>query len=127
MLTKNGAVREYSETLPDGRIITYTLEVTEEELEEEEDIEIAVKRMVGTFSTLHAGVVDTLTRVQEGQDTQVRKRFSRTVSREDGVSREVLNMQESEQRQEESEQVNRGLDGGARTYTGENGILITEL
>ena len=38
-LTKDGAVKEYSEILPDGRTITYSLEVEEELFEEEEDIE----------------------------------------------------------------------------------------
>ena len=56
-MTREGAIREYSETFPDGRINTYSVEVEEEVLEEEQDIEIASSRTVATCT---GGVVDTV-------------------------------------------------------------------
>ena len=47
-LTSEGEIREFSERLPDGRIITYSLEIEEEILEEEEEIEINSSRKIGT-------------------------------------------------------------------------------
>ena len=71
-------VREYSEKLPDGRVITYSLEIEEEVLEEEEEIEISSRRRVDTSTAeTPGGNVDTCTRVIEGEQIVVNKIFSR--------------------------------------------------
>lgn len=126
----------FSEILPDGRTITYSLEVEEEILEEEEEIEINSSRTVGTKT---ADTGQTLTSILEGEEITVNKSLSRTVSREEGVtSREVVLSQEreggasfslewsgqdsereSEQRTSEKDQTN--------TFLSEQGVLITEL
>ena len=93
-LTKDGTIKEYSELLPDGRTITYSLEVEEEVLEEEEEIEINSTRTVGTRK---AETGEILTSILEGEEIKVSKSLSRTVSREEGVtSREVIQSQEME-------------------------------
>ena len=122
--------------MPDGRTITYSLEVEEEILEEEEEIEINSSRTVGTKT---ADTGQTLTSILEGEEITVNKSLSRTVSREEGVtSREVVLSQEreggasfslewsgqdsereSEQRTSEKDQTN--------TFLSEQGVLITEL
>ena len=45
-LTRDGTLKEYSQTLPDGRIIMYSLE--EKVFEDKEDIEITSSRTVTT-------------------------------------------------------------------------------
>ena len=122
--------------MPDGRTITYSLEVEEEILEEQEEIEINSSRTVGTKA---ADTGQTLTSILEGEEITVNKSLSRTVSREEGVtSREVVLSQEreggasfslewsgqdsereSEQRTSEKDQTN--------TFLSEQGVLITEL
>jgi len=97
ILTDDGAVREYSEKLPDGRVITYSLEIEEEVLEEEEEIEISSRRRVDTSTAeTPGGNVDTCTRVIEGEQIVVNKTFSRTVSTDEGTSKEVLQSSETE-------------------------------
>jgi hypothetical protein len=97
-LTRYGAIREYSEALPDGRIITYSVEVEEEVLEEEKDIEIASSRTVATYTAEGSGgVVDTVRSVVEGEEITVLRTFSRSVSREDGTSMEVIRSKETEE------------------------------
>ena len=120
--------------MPDGRTITYSLEVEEEILEEEEEIEINSSRTVGTKT---ADTGQTLTSILEGEEITVNKSLSRTVSRDEAVtSREVVLSQEreggasfslewsgresvSEQRTSEKDQTN--------TFLSEQGVLITEL
>ena len=96
-LTKEGAVKEYSEVLPDGRTITYSLEVEEELFEEEEDIEIVSSKTV-TSCTLHngAGIVGTARNIQQGEEITVKKTNSRTVSREEGVMVDIIRSEEKE-------------------------------
>ena len=96
-LTKDGAVKEYSEVLPDGRTITYSLEVEEELFEEEEDIEIVSSKTV-TTCTLHdgRGVVGTARNIQEGEEITVKKTNSKTVSREEGVMVDIIRSEERE-------------------------------
>ena len=97
-MTREGAIREYSEALPDGRIITYSVEVEEEVLEEEQDIEIASSRIVATCTAEGSGgVVNTVRSVVEGEEITVCRTFSRTVSREDGTSLEVIRSKETEE------------------------------
>ena len=97
-LTENGTIKEYSERLPDGRIITYSLEIEEEILEEEEEIEITSTRKIGTCTAeTPLGLVDTVTKVLEGEEITVNKTFSRTVSTDEGTrEREVLTTTERE-------------------------------
>ena len=96
-LTGAGAVKEYSETLPDGRTITYSLEVEEEVLEEEQDIEIASSRTVTTCTMDGSGgVVETVKSVMEGEEITVVKTNSRTVSREEGSTVEIIRSEEKE-------------------------------
>eukprot|EP00092_Neocalanus_flemingeri_P046948 GFUD01053010.1.p1 GENE.GFUD01053010.1~~GFUD01053010.1.p1 ORF type:complete len:153 (+),score=74.67 GFUD01053010.1:28-459(+) len=96
-LTGAGAVKEYSETLPDGRTITYSAEVEEEVLEEEQNIDIASSRTV-TTCTAHGtgGVVETVRNVREGEEITVVKTNSRTVSREEGTTVEIIRSEERE-------------------------------
>lgn len=120
--------------MPDGRTITYSLEVEEEILEEEEEIEINSSRTVGTKT---ADTGQTVTSILEGEEITVNKSLSRTVSRDEEVtSREVVQSQEREgaasfslqwsgrdsEREEgssEREQTN--------TFLSDQGVLITEL
>ena len=95
-LTKSGAVREFSETLPDGRIITYTLEVEEEILEEQQDIEINASKTITTFTLEGGNVVETVTNVKDSEDITVVKTNSRTVSRDEGCEVEVIVSEEKE-------------------------------
>ena len=97
-LTENGKIKEYSERLPDGRVITYSLEIEEEILEEEEEIEITSTRKIGTCTAENPlGLVDTVTKVVEGEEIIVNKTFSRTVSTDEGTrEREVLTTTERE-------------------------------
>ena len=97
-LTQNGTLKEYSERLPDGRIITYSLEIEEEVLEEEEEIEINSSRKIGTCTAENPlGLVDTVTKVVEGEEIIVNKTFVRTVSSDEGTrEREVLTTTERE-------------------------------
>ena len=97
-MTREGAIREYSEALPDGRIITYSVEVEEEVLEEEQDIEIASSRIVATCTAEGSGgVVNTVRSVVEVEEITVCRTFSRSVSREDGTSMEVIRTKETEE------------------------------
>ena len=135
-LTKDGTIKEYTEQLPDGRTITYSLEVEEEILEEEEEIEINCSRRVGT-ATAESG--ETVRSILEGEEMVVSKCLSRTVSREEGVtSKEVILSQEreggasfsmewtqpggktvsSEERSENRE---------TNTFLSDQGVLVTEL
>ena len=122
--------------MPDGRTITYSLEVEEEILEEEEEIEINSSRTVGTKT---ADTGQTLTSILEGEEITVNKSLSRTVSREEGVtSREVVLSQEREggasfslewsgrDSERESEQRTSEKDE-TNTFLSEQGVLITEL
>lgn len=76
--------------------LTCLLEVEEEVLEEEEEIEINSSRRIGTCTAETGGQVDTVTSVEEGEEITVSKTFSRTISREEGSSREVLRSTERE-------------------------------
>ena len=72
-LTENGKIKEYSERLPDGRVITYSLEI-EEEILEEEEIEITSTRKIGTCTAENPlGLVDTVTKVVEGVNKKLVK------------------------------------------------------
>lgn len=135
-LTQNGAIKEFSERLPDGRIITYSLEIEEETLEEEEEIEINSSRRVGTCTAENSGgLVDTVTRVVEGEEIIVNKTFSRTLSTEEGTNREVLTTTETEGGASVSVDWSRGTreeaDTGTRntrnTFVSDSGVQITEL
>ena len=96
-LTKDGAVKEYSEILPDGRTITYSLEVEEELFEEEEDIEIVSSKTVTSFTLDNGvGIVGTARNIQEGEEIRVKKTNSRTVSREEGVMVDIIRSEERE-------------------------------
>ena len=122
--------------MPDGRTITYSLEVEEEILEEEEEIEINSSRTVGTKT---ADTGQTLTSILEGEEITVNKSLSRTVSREEGVtSREVVLSQEREEgasfslewsgRDSERESEPRTSEKEeTNTFLSEQGVLITEL
>ena len=82
-LTKDGALKEYSEVLPDGRTITYSLEVEEELLEEEEDIEIVSSKTVTSCTVEDGmGVVGTARNIEEEEEITVRKKNSGVVSRQ---------------------------------------------
>eukprot|EP00092_Neocalanus_flemingeri_P031752 GFUD01034491.1.p1 GENE.GFUD01034491.1~~GFUD01034491.1.p1 ORF type:complete len:149 (+),score=70.02 GFUD01034491.1:51-497(+) len=89
-LTGAGAVKEYSETLPDGRTITYSLEVEEEVLEEEQDIEIASSRTV-TTCTAHGtgGEVETVQSVLEGEEITVVKDKNKKTEKKKKLATEV--------------------------------------
>ena len=141
-LTQDGAIREYSETLPDGRIITYSLEVEEEILEEEEEIEINTTRKIGTCTAEHPeGLVDTLTSVVEGEEITVNKTFSRTISRDElGTCTEVIQSSEKEGGSSVSMEWSRINDRScnhendcyneaikSKTFYSDNGVEITEL
>ena len=63
--------------LPDGRIVTYTAEVEEEVIQEEEDIEITGCRVVTTCSKENNNQVETITRRTEGELIKVTKTNSR--------------------------------------------------
>ena len=146
-LTKDGTIKEYSEVLPDGRIITYSLEVEEEILEEEEEIEINSSRTVGIAT---AGSGETMTSILEGEEIRVSKCLSRTVSREEGVtSKEVIHSQETEggasfsvewtlpaeksqvsseeSLSEESLSEEKNENKETNTFLSDQGVLVTEL
>lgn len=145
-LTKDGTIKEYSEVLPDGRIITYSLEVEEEILEEEEEIEINSSRTVGIAT---AGSGETMTSILEGEEIRVSKCLSRTVSREEGVtSKEVIHSQEreggasfsvewtlpgkgqvssEESLSEESLSDEKNENKETNTFLSDQGVLVTEL
>ena len=140
-LTQDGTIKEYSEQLPDGRTITYSLEVEEEILEEEQEIEINSSRLVG-IKTADTG--ETVRSVLEGEEITVNKCLSRTVSREEGVtSREVILSQEKEggasfsvewssgdKTQLDSEQLlsEEKTEGkSANTFLSDQGVPVTEL
>ena len=72
-LTQDGTIKEYSEQLPDGRTITYSLEVEEEILEEEQEIEINSSRLVG-IKTADTG--ETVRSVLEGEEITIKVRHS---------------------------------------------------
>ena len=140
LLTEDGAIREYSEKLPDGRIITYSLEVEEEVLEEEEEIEINSSRKIGTLAAeTPSGQVDTLTSIVEGEEILVNKTFSRTVSSDElGTSREVIQSSETEGGSSVSVQFTRDQaesdlkckkDNHSHnaTFVSDTGELVTEL
>ena len=63
--------------LPDGRIVTYTAEVEEEVIQEEEDIEITGCRVVTTCSKENNYQVETIIRRTEGELIKVTKTNSR--------------------------------------------------
>ena len=121
--------------MPDGRTITYSLEVEEEILEEEEEIEINCSRTVGTKT---ADTGQTLTSILEGEEITVNKSLSRTVSRDEEVtSREVVQSQEREGgasfslewsgRTSERSSERRSEKEETNTFLSEQGVLITEL
>ena len=142
-LTQNGTLKEYSERLPDGRIITYSLEIEEEVLEEEEEIEINSSRKIGTCTAENAlGLVDTVTKVLEGEEIIVNKTFSRTVSSDEGSrATEVLTTTEREginrfsisgdtqvgEKQEQTMASDRQDSGDSNTFVSNSGLQITEL
>ena len=154
-MTKDGAIREYSETLSDGRTIIYSVEVEEEVLEDQQDIEIASSKTVSTCTAEGTGgVLDTVRSVVEGEEITVLRTFSRTVSREDWTSTEIIRSKEKEEggtvslefsRSNGSEKdvncVERDSEGivdhikkteeeggpAYKTIVSENGLLITEL
>ena len=140
-LTKDGTIREYSETLLDGRTITYSVEVEEEVLEEEQDIEISSSKTVATCTAESSGgVVDTVRSVVEGEEMTVLRTFSRTVSTEDGTYSEVLSTEEKEGGTSMCLEFSRidisvgtkcvhenERDNVSKTIVSENGILTTEL
>ena len=96
-LTGAGALKEYTETLPDGRTITYSLEVEEEVLEEQQDIQIASSKTVTTFTLEGSGkVVETVKNVKDSEEITVIKTNSRTVSRDEGCEVEVIVSEEKE-------------------------------
>ena len=83
--------------MPDGRTITYSLEVEEEVLEEEQDIEIASSKTVTTFTLEGSGnVVETVRNVKEAEEITVVKTNSRTVSNEEGSEVEIIVSEEKE-------------------------------
>ena len=145
-LTQDGTIKEYSEQLPDGRTITYSLEVEEEILEEEQEIEINSSRLVG-IKTADTG--ETVRSVLEGEEITVNKCLSRTVSREEGVtSREVILSQEKEGGASFSVEWSSGAPGlldktqpdseqllseenteskSANTFLSDQGVPVTEL
>ena len=142
-LTQNGTLKEYSERLPDGRIITYSLEIEEEVLEEEEESEINSSRKIGTCTAENPlGLVDTVTKVLEGEEIIVNKTFSRTVSSDEGTrATEVLTTTEREgvnrfsisgdthvaEKQEQSMARERQDSGDSNTFVTDSGLQITEL
>ena len=121
-LTGDGAVKEYSETLPDGRIITYSLEVEEEVLEEEEDIEIVSSKRVTTL-TLNdtTGIVESAKNTVEGEEITVKKTNSRTVSREEGSMVEIIRSEEREGGETVSMEYHKGDDIEDRENSAKNG------
>ena len=77
LLTQGGTVREWSEVLPDGRTVTYTAEVEEEVIEEEEDIVMTGSRVLTTCSKENNHQVETVSSVAEGEVIRVTKTHSR--------------------------------------------------
>ena len=95
-LMRPGAAKEFTEILPDGRTITYSLEVEEEILEEQQDIEINSSKTITTFTLEGGNVVETVRNVKDSEDITVVKTNSRTVSREEGCQVEVIVSEEKE-------------------------------
>ena len=136
-LTSEGEIREFSERLPDGRIITYSLEIEEEILEEEEEIEINSSRKIGTCTSENPeGVVDTVTSVVEGEEITVNKKFSRTVSQDGVINTEILKSCEVEggesvsvewSRSDQFNKENSEEKSDAKSFLSESGVMITEL
>ena len=70
-------MREWSEVQPDGREVTYTAEVEEEIIQEQEDIEITGCRVVTTASKENSHTVETVVRLAEREIIKVTKTNSR--------------------------------------------------
>ena len=64
--------------LPDGRTVTYTAEVEEEVIEEEEDIEITGSRVMTTCRKENNQQVETVSRLTEGEVIKVTRTNSRS-------------------------------------------------
>ena len=77
VVSQGGEVREWSEVLPDGRVVTYTAEVEDEIIQEQEDIEITGCRVVTTSSKENSHTVETVVRLTEGEIIKVTKTNSR--------------------------------------------------
>ena len=75
---QGGEVREWSEVLPDGREVTYTAEVEEEIIQEQEDIEITGCRVLTTSSKENSHTLETVVRLAEGEIIKVTKTNSRS-------------------------------------------------
>ena len=80
---QGGEVREWSEVLPDGREVTYTAEVEEEIIQEQEDIEITGCRVLTTSSKENSHTLETVVRLAEGEIIKVTKTNSRSHSLHD--------------------------------------------
>ena len=74
---QGGEVREWTEVLPDGRVVTYTAEVEDEIIQEQEDIEITGCRVLTTSSKENSHMVETVVRLAEGEIIKVTKTNSR--------------------------------------------------
>ena len=70
-------MREWTEVLPDGRVVTYTAEVEDEIIQEQEDIEITGCRVLTTSSKENSHMVETVVRLAEGEIIKVTKTNSR--------------------------------------------------
>merc|ERR1711915_587466 len=136
-LSDHGAVKEFSEILPDGRIVTYSLQVEEEILEEEEDIEIVTNKTV-TSVTLEGsnGVVESFTNTQEGEAINVMKINSRTVTDGTESRKEIIKQEDREAgwtssfehtRHDANDTNEDKSDTMAKTEVSSDGILITTL
>ena len=66
-----------NKVLPDGRTVTYTAEVEEEVIEEEEDIVMTGSRVLTTCSKENNHQVETVSSVAEGEVIRVTKTHSR--------------------------------------------------
>ena len=66
--------------LPDGRVVTYTAEVEDEIIQEQEDIEITGCRVLTTSSKENSHTVETVVRLAEGEIIKVTKTNSRLVT-----------------------------------------------
>ena len=65
------------QVLPDGRTVTYTAEVEEEVIEEEEDIEITGSRVMTTWRKENNQEVEEVVRLTEGEVIRVSRTNSR--------------------------------------------------
>ena len=97
-LTGAGALKEFTETLPDGRTITYSLEVEEEILEEQQDIEIATSKTITkvTLEGADGNVIESVTNVKDSEEITVLKTNSRAVSKDGACEVEVITSEEKE-------------------------------